>query len=343
MTTLDDNPATGASAARAEPRGRISILRRGVVLLVPLVVLLAVMPYLAPATTLLTLQEVLAFAVFATATNLLIGQGGLVSFGQAVFFGLGAYTVTLGVTKVGLPFWLTFVMAPVIGAVAAVLVGAIALRARMLYFALLTLAFSQFFYQIVEQNTGFTGGANGVFGAVVPFSLENPVNGYWLLLVLAVISMLLLWLITASPFGLVLKASRENRRRMAALGVSVYRHQLLAFTISGAFCALAGAMFVIHNQGSNAELFDWTTSGEAVLMAVIGGMYTFLGPALGAFVYQFGHDWLVQYVADWQLVLGAALLLIVVLRPDGLAGALIGRRARRLLARISGRTRRHDA
>jgi branched-chain amino acid transport system permease protein len=169
------------------------------------------------------------------------------------------------------------------------------------------------------------------------------VNGYYLLLGIAVVSLLALWLITASPFGLVLKATRENRRRVEALGVSVYRHQLLAFTISGFFCALAGAMFVIHNQGSNAELFDWSQSGEAVLMAVIGGMYLFLGPTLGAFVYQFGHDWLVRYVSDWQLVLGLVLLLIVVARPDGLAGAVSVRGVRRALARITGRTGRHDA
>ena len=343
VRTVGEGPPAGAARPAGPPRaGRPARTRALVLLAVVAVLLLAAVPYVAPVTTVLTLQEVVCLAVFATATNLLIGQAGLVSFGQAVFFGLGAYTVTLGATRGGLPFWLTFAMAPVVGAAAAVLIGLVALRARMLYFALITLAFSQLFYQLVEQDTGFTGGANGVFGAVLPAGLTDPVNGYLFLLGVALVCLLVLWRISVSPFGLVLRATRENRRRTEALGVSVFRHHLVAFAVSGAFCAVAGAMFVVNTQGSNAELFDWTTSGQAVMMPVIGGMFTFLGPTLGAFVYQFGHDWLVRYLSDWQLVLGAVLLLIVLLRPDGLAGAFHGRTARRIAAAATRRLRSTD-
>lgn len=307
------------------------------------VLLLAAVPYVAPVTTVLTLQQVLCLAVFATATNLLIGQGGLVSFGQGVFYGLGAYTITLGWLHGHLPFWLLFVLAPVVGGGAAFVLGLVALRARLLYFALITLAFSQLFYQLVEQDTGFTGGADGVFGAVIPLWMQNPVYSYLFLLGAAAVCLLVLWRISTSPFGLVLRAARENRRRVEALGVSVHRHHLVAFAVSGAFCAIAGAMSVVNTQGSNAELFDWTTSGQAVLMPVIGGMFAFLGPALGAFVYQFGHDWLVRFVSDWQLVLGAVLLLIVIVRPDGLAGALTGSRVRRVLSALTRRPGSSDA
>lgn len=344
VETIDEGPAVGGEHP---PRSRSDLHRafrsRPPALLGGLgIALLAAAPYLVPVTTVLTMQEVVCLAVFATATNLLVGQAGLVSFGQAVFFGLGAYTVTLGQLRGGWPCWLTFALAPLVGGLAAVLIGLVALRARMLYFALITLAFSQLFYQLVEQNTGFTGGANGVFGAVLPGWLEDPVNAYFFLLGAALLCLLLLWRITVSPFGLVLRAIRENRKRTEALGVSVYRHQLAAFAVSGAFCALAGAMFVVYTQGSNAELFDWTTSGQAVMMPVIGGMFAFLGPSLGALVYQFGHDLLVQYVSDWQLVLGVVLLLIVMLRPDGLAGAASGRTVRRVLARLArGSERTH--
>jgi branched-chain amino acid transport system permease protein len=273
--------------------------------------------------TLLTMQEVFALAVFATATNLLLGQGGLVSFGQAVFYGLGAYTVTLGWLHWQLPFWATFIIAPVLGAIVAVPVGLVALRARRLYFALSTLAFSELGYQLVESRYDFTKGANGVFGPFVPVSLTYPRTGYFFLLAVTVVSLLLLWKVNYSPFGLVLRAIRENRDRMQALGVNVYLHQLIAFVVSGAFCALAGAMFVVFSQSSYPELFDWTTSGEPIFMAVIGGMGTFLGPALGALVYQFGHDQLVLYFSDWQLVLGGVLLLIVMFWPEGILGALI--------------------
>jgi branched-chain amino acid transport system permease protein len=280
---------------------------------------------------LLTMQEVLALAVFATATNLLLGQAGLVSFGQAVFYGLGAYTVALGWLHWQLPFWATFLIAPVLGAVVAVPIGMVALRARRLYFALSTLAFSELAHQLAESRYKFTQGANGVFGPFVPTSLTYPRTGYLFLLGVTTVALLLLWKVNHSPFGLVLRAIRENRERMQALGVNVYAHQLIAFVISGAFCALAGAMFVVFSQSSYPELLDWTTSGAPVFMAVIGGMSVFLGPALGAFIYQFGHDQLVLYVSDWQLVLGIVLLVIVMFWPDGLLGG-----AARLIRRLPG-------
>ena len=329
MTVLDEKSPPVRAGAPARPGAAAARRALGPVLLVLLLAALAAAPYVVDVTTVLTLEEVAALAVFAVAANLLIGQSGLVSFGQAVFFGLGAYTVTLGWEHAGLSFWEGFALAPVLGAAAAALIGLVALRARTLYFALITLAFSQLFYQLVEQNTGFTGGANGVFAPVVPAWMLSPVDGYLTLLVIAVAALAVLRCIYRSGFGLLLRAARENRARVQALGTSVYRLHLLAFTVSGAFCALAGAMFVVYNQGSNAELFDWTTSGQPVLMSVIGGMYSFAGPVLGAFVYQFGHDWLVRYVTDWQLVLGAALLLVVVLRPDGLTGALARRGRKR--------------
>lgn len=316
-----DPPGEGAAAGRAGKLTSGSRLSRalGPIVLLALMVVLA---FVLGDNTLLTLQEVLALALFATATNLLLGQAGLVSFGQAVFYGLGAYTVSLGWLHWQLPFWLTFALAPVLGAVVALPVGLVALRARRLYFALSTLAFSELAYQLAESRYDFTKGANGVFGPFVPTSLTYPRTGYFFLLAITTVSLLLLWKVDHSPFGLVLRAIRENRDRMQSLGVNVYLHQLIAFVVSGAFCALAGAMFVVFSQASYPELFDWTTSGEPIFMAVIGGMGTFFGPALGAFIYQFGHDKLVLYVSDWQLVLGVVLLLIVMFWPEGVLGGL---------------------
>ena len=320
---VGDTPEESVDPAESPVRlsGRAELASR---LLGPiaLVVVMAALAFLLSDNLLLTLEEVLALAVFATATNLLLGQAGLVSFGQAVFYGLGAYTVALGWLHWQLPFWVTFAAAPLLGGLVAVPIGLVALRARRLYFALSTLAFSELAYQLAESRYDFTKGANGVFGTFVPTSLAYPRTGYLFVLALTVVSLLLLWKVNHSPFGLVLRAIRENRDRMQALGVNVYLHQLIAFVISGAFCALAGAMFVVFSQSSYPELLDWTTSGEPVFMAVIGGMGTFLGPAVGAFIYQFGHDELVRYVSDWQLVLGVVLLAIVMFRPEGLLGGL---------------------
>ncbi|TWP38045.1 branched-chain amino acid ABC transporter permease [Leekyejoonella antrihumi] len=316
-----DPPGPDTRSARPAPASRTVLLRRATAP-VALTAVMFLLAFTLGSTTLVTMQEVLAFAVFATATNLLLGQAGLVSFGQAVFFGIGSYTVALGWLHWQLPFWATFVLAPFVGALVAIPIGLVALRARKLYFALSTLAFSELAYQLAESRYNFTKGANGVFGPFVPTALTQPRTGYLFLLAVTVVSLLLLWKVNHSPFGLVLRAIRENRERVQALGVNVYLHQVAAFVISGAFCALAGAMFVIYSQSGYPELLDWTTSGWPVFMAVIGGMGTFLGPALGALIYQFGHDQLVLYFSDWQLVLGAVLLVIVMFWPDGLMGAL---------------------
>ncbi|MFC6704027.1 branched-chain amino acid ABC transporter permease [Flexivirga alba] len=304
-------------ATKARPQ-----LLRNIAIPVVLTIFMVVLGFVVGGNTLTTLEEVLALVVFATATNLLLGQGGLVSFGQAVFYGIGAYTVGLGWLHWHLSFWLTFFLAPVVSALVAIPVGLVALRARKLYFALSTLAFSELAYQLAESRYNFTQGANGVFGPFIPSRLTIPINGYLFLLTVTVISLLLMWKVTRSPFGLVLRSIRENRERAQALGVNVYWHQLMAFVVSGFFCGLAGAMFVVYSQSAYPELLDWTSSGSPIFMAVIGGMGTFLGPALGAFIYQFGHDELVRYVSDWQLVLGGVLLLIVMFWPDGILGSL---------------------
>jgi branched-chain amino acid transport system permease protein len=206
------------------------------------------------------------------------------------------------------------------------LVGALALRTRRLYFALLTLAFSQLFTTIAQKWYHVTGGDNGIFGAMLPSSLAAPRTGFMFVLVVVVVALLVLWKVTVSPFGVALRAVRENRERAAALGINVYRHQLIAFVISGFFCTLAGGLLTVHDQSAYPQLLDWTTSGTPIFAAVIGGMYTFLGPVVGAAIYQLGHDVTVRYTHDWQLVLGLVLLAVVLFAPDGVATLLKPRR-----------------
>lgn len=286
------------------------------------VAVLAFMPSLLPPASLLNVQSALGLALFACATNLLVGYGGLVSFGQGAFYGIGAYVIALSWLHLHTPFWISFVAAPFIGAVAALLVGLVALRTRRLYFALLTLAFSQLFYVIVLQQTAFTGGANGVFGALLPAFLSDLGHGYYFTLAVAALGLLALWRITRSPFGMTLRAIRENRQRAEALGVNVFAHQLLAFVIAGAFCALAGTLFVVHDQSANPDLLNWTQSGYPIFMAVIGGQFVFLGPALGALIYEQGRDVVLANFSDWQLVFGLLLLIVALFSPDGVAGVL---------------------
>ncbi|HEX7387771.1 MAG TPA: branched-chain amino acid ABC transporter permease [Castellaniella sp.] len=276
--------------------------------------------FMFPPEWLFFLQNVLVLGLFAVSTNLLVGYGGLVSFGQAVFYGLGAYVVALGWLHLHWPFWVLFILSPIVGALSALVIGALVLRTKTWYFALLTLAFSQLFFTIANQWYGFTRGANGVFGSMIPMGLLDPQVGLWFVLIICLVALLLLWMITVSPFGLTLQALRENSKRLEALGVNLYRYQLYAFVLSGAFCALAGALFVVRSQSAYPELLEWTQSGEPILVSVIGGLHYFLGPLVGALIFVFTHDYLVAHSNAWELILGLTLLLIVLFAPNGLLG-----------------------
>ncbi|MBA2298783.1 MAG: branched-chain amino acid ABC transporter permease [Actinobacteria bacterium] len=332
-TTETVSPKGSARAGRAT---RLRSLRGGLLALA-LVAALAAAGALLPLDDALVVENAIGLALFALATNLLLGYGGLVSFGQAAFYGTGAYVVMLGWEHWGWSFWLGFAVAPLVGALLALAIGLIALRTRQLYFALLTLAFTQLAYVLAQQQHEFTGGDNGVFGDVLPAALSDARQGFMFTLGVAAVSGFILWRVVTSPFGLILRATRENRDRMEALGVNVYRHQLIAFMISGAFCAVAGALFVVHTKSAYPQLLEWTKSGEPILMAVIGGMFAFLGPVVGAFAYVLGQQWLVQNTQHWQLVLGGVLLAVVLIRPDGLAGIATSRPWRHLHRRTGAR------
>lgn len=269
---------------------------------------------------LVVLNNITVLALFAMATNLLLGTTGLVSFGQACFYGLGAYTVAISWNEHWLVFWQSALLAPVFGAVVAFFVGALVLRSRRWFFALLTMAFSQLFFTIAQKAYDVTQGDSGIFGPMVPDSIADPRGGSLFIVIVAAFCILLVWLIDRSPLGLMLRAIRDNERRVRGLGVNAYATQLLAYMLSGAFCAVAGVLAVVNQQAAYPGMLDWVQSGDPVLVSVIGGMYAFLGPVLGAIVYQLGHDVVVRVTTRWQLFLGLILLAVVLLFPDGTAG-----------------------
>jgi branched-chain amino acid transport system permease protein len=317
-------PVAGSRGAASHERPRRRTRDAGLLLGPPtaIVAVLVLLPSVLSPLPLLNVQSAIGLALFGCATNLLVGYGGRVSFGQGAFYGAGAYVIALAWLHLHMSFWISFICAPFVGAAVALVIGLIALRTRRLYFALLTLAFSQLLYVIVQQQVNFTGGANGVFGPMLPAFLLQGDNAYYFTLAVAVLGLLALWKITRSPFGMTLRAIRENPERAEALGVNVFRQQLLAFVFAGAFCALAGALFVVQDQSANPNLLSWTESGIPIFMAVIGGQFTFLGPALGALIYEQGRDVVLAQFSDWQLVFGLLLLLIVLVAPDGVLGVL---------------------
>lgn len=330
-----EHAATTGAVAPAPVRRRRARSFGIAAFLAALVGVLALAGAYLPLATALDVRNAIGLALFAVATNILLGYGGLVSFGQAIFYGVGAYTVMLGWQHWGWSFWTGFIVAPFLAAGLAAAIGVIALRTRNLYFALLTLAFTQLAFTLAQQQHEFTGGDNGVFGDVLPSWLRDERQGYMFTLGVATVCCLAIWRIVNSPFGLTLRAIRENRERMEALGVNTFLHELAAFAISGFFCAVAGVLFVVHTQSAYPGLLDWAKSGEPILMAVIGGMFSFFGPILGAFIYTLGQQELVQQTQYWKFVLGLILLAIVLLRPDGLIGLFSAawNRLRRLIVR----------
>ena len=279
-----------------------------------------------------TLTEILIYAIFAMSLDLLVGYTGLVSLGHAAFFGIAAYTVGLLSAHGATALALTLPAGVAAGAAAALLVGVFALRAAGVYFLMLTLAFAQMAFAVAHQWAGVTGGTNGLAGiarpAVPGLDLGPPVPFYYLVFILFVAAAWLLRRIAASPFGAALVGIRENEARMRAMGFDTFRLKLGAFVIAGAAAGLSGVLFAYYNGFVSPDVLYWTSSGQVLIMVLLGGAGTLAGPALGAGVVLVLQNLASSYTARWTLILGAAFILVVLAAPRGLVGLLTGRWAR---------------
>jgi branched-chain amino acid transport system permease protein len=309
----------GAAAATIPftlPRGRA---------LAALALLVLLPPWL-PSFWVLVLIEVLAFALFAASLHLLMGTGGMVSFGHAAAFGLGGYGAALLVTWAKAPMLLALAAAPIAAAGAAMLTGFFCVRLSSIYFAMLTLAFSQIAYAIAHQWYDVTGGDNGLLGIWPAPWLATPVRYYYLTLAACAGGVAALATIGRAPFGLTLRAIRDHARRAEASGVSVRLHQWLAFVVAGFFGGLAGATFVFLKGSVFPTYLEVPMSVEPLVMVLLGGVNALAGAPLGAAVYKVLDTVVTRFTAYWQLVLGALLMLLVVAFPRGILGVLAERR-----------------
>jgi len=267
--------------------------------------------------------EMIIMALFAMSLNLILGFGGMVSFGHAAFFGAGAYTVALLMKKAGWPLYLALPAAPLVAAIVAAVIGWFCVRLLGLYFAILTLAFSQLLYMIIFQWYTFTGGDDGIHGIPRPEFLD-PTNYYLLCLVLFLICFVLMRMIVNSSFGLSIRTTRENLERAKFIGINVRRYQLINFIIAGAFAGLAGGLLTELNRFAQTEFLHWSKSAEPILASLVGGMYSLVGPAIGSAVLMFLKIILQQahrsMVEMWAIVLGLILLVVVLFAPGGLVG-----------------------
>ncbi|MFP7674613.1 branched-chain amino acid ABC transporter permease [Marivita sp. S0852] len=263
--------------------------------------------------------EILIFILFALAFNLMLGHGGLVSFGHAAYFAIAAYGLAILLTTYSWPLGLAFPAAVLMSTAVAVLVGYFCVRLTAIYFAMLTLAFSQLVWAIAFK-ADFTGGDEGFVGVAIPAWLTQPVAFYYVTFAVVVLCSAILWVIVHSAFGRILRATRENPQRAEFLGVPVRRVRLVTFVLSGTFTGVAGALFTLLNRAVFVEFAWWTKSAEVLIMSILGGVGSFFGPALGAAALILLDRQITEVTEYWPTVLGIILLVVLFFLPDGLIG-----------------------
>jgi branched-chain amino acid transport system permease protein len=291
-----------------------------------LLVALVGLPPLLPIFYIQVLTEILAFALFAASLYLLMSTGGMVSFGHAAVFGLGAYGAALSLTWAPVPMPVAFALGPVVAAACAVVIGFFCVRLSSIYFAMLTLAFAQIGYATVHQWYDFTGGDNGLLGIWPAPWLATPLRYYYVALAAATAGIAVLAAIERAPFGLTLRAVRDHARRAEAVGVDIRRHQWLAFVVAGFFGGLAGSTFAFLKGSVFPNYLNVPMSVEPLVMVLLGGLQSFAGAPLGAAIYKTLDTGVTRYTQYWQLVLGGILIVLVLAFPRGVLGMLPERR-----------------
>jgi branched-chain amino acid transport system permease protein len=269
------------------------------------------------------LSRMLALSIAAMGFNLLWGYTGIISFGHAAFYGVGAYSFALLVSA-GFLIGLSLMVASFISGVAAFIIGLFVLRLRGMFLAVACLAFAQMFWAI-NLRLPFTGGTDGLSVPVSVIFLSQ-INCYYLTLGCFIVSIIILRIIVSSCFGLTLKAIRDQALRVEFLGVSVFRYQLAAFAISGFFTGLSGALIALLIRYATPEMFYWLVSGNILLICLIGGTKVFLGPVLGAVVFEVLDGLITRYTVYWPLVLGIFLIFVIIFFREGITGFILRRR-----------------
>ena len=282
---------------------------------------LALVPAFAGEYAQLLLTEILILSLFAASLHFILGIGGLVSFGHAAWFGVGAYACALLLTGLAVPMAGGLVAAPLVAAAVALVVGWFCTRLSGIYLAMLTLAFAQILWSLAFQST-WTGGDNGILGVWPSAWAGSPARFYYLTLALCVASLLVLWRAVFAPFGYALRAARDSALRAEATGIDVRRQQWLAFALAGAFAGLAGALHAFHKGSVFPNVLSIPQSIDALVMVLLGGIDTLSGSVAGAAAYHFLQTEIMRSTQYWRVILGGAILLLVLVFPHGIVGSL---------------------
>jgi len=318
---------------------------RVVIFAIPILALLAALPYFADPYQTVLLTYGLAMAIAALGFNLLLGYTGLLSFGHSAYFGAGAYAVAFITRDLGTQSMELCILGGVAGTIlVAALFGFVCVRHTRIFFGILTLALSQVLWSLAFKFFWVTGGTDGIrvaynkltlLGGAIHFAGPGSYQRfvfayYYYVLVLFALAAVVMWVIVHSPFGKALQAIRDNETRAAFVGIRVRRYRWLAFVISGAFTGLAGVLWVPLNGLTTPDILYWPFSGELVFMTVLGGFRNFAGPIVGAIVFNYLKAYAVASSEYWQFLLGLVLVVLVMVLPTGIVGTV---------SRLAGRAR----
>src|SRR3954470_936250 len=285
-------------------------------------VLLVALPTVSSEYALVLANDILVFALFAASLHFIMGPGGMMSFGHAAYFGLGAYGASLLALRAGMPMELALAAAPLAAALGALVFGWFSVRLAGVYMAMLTLAFAQIAWSIVFQWDALTGGSNGLVGVWPAPWLASKTAYFYLALAVCAGGIALLWRAAYSPFGYALRAGRDSPSRAEAIGIDVRARQWAAFTIAGLFAGLAGALFAFSKGSISPETLAVPRSIDALVMVLLGGLQSVSGPIWGAALFTWLEDSVSRDVDYWRAALGAVILLLVLALPQGIVGLL---------------------
>jgi len=266
--------------------------------------------------------EIVVFALYALTFNLLFGYGGMLPFGHAALFGLGAYSVAILIKKAAIAPFLALGLAPLVVAATAAGVAYFCVRLTGIYLGMLSFAFQMLLYTVILKWYSLTGGDDGLTGLVLPGVLGTPNGLFYLTVALVAISIVFLRRLVESPFGKILLAAKGNPQKSLAIGVNVALLRGAAFVVAGFFAGLAGGLFALANQSVFPGWVNWTASAVPIVMTVLGGTHRFSGPIIGAAIYVLLQTVLTGVTEYWALILGALIISIVMLLPNGVMGIL---------------------
>jgi len=302
------------------------------VVLIAFAAFLMAVPWLIPALFnpfwVSVLAEILIWSLFAASVNLLFGYVGLLSFGQALYFGFGMYGVAIGIDNLGLPFWPAFALGIVAAMVMALVTGIFAVRLTWHYFAIITVVFSLIFYFLALTNKWLTGGDDGINFTLPPtfalggwrLGLSDPTFQYLFILAVVALCFWLMHRLIESPLGKALLAIRDNDVRASLVGLNVYLLRLIAFVLAGFLAGTAGALFALFGRYASASYMFYHVSGEAVVWTIVGGAGTLLGPIVGTAIFILVREIVSSQWEHHELIVGLVAILVVIFAPRGLVG-----------------------